>query len=32
MKTMDFSETIADSDLKVSRSIHLTVYVKVREY
>ena len=26
MKTVDFSETIAASDLKVSRSIHLIEY------
>ena len=32
MKTVDFSETIAASDLKVSRSIHLIDYMKMREY
>ena len=32
MKTVDFSETIAASDLKVSRSIHLIEYMKVCEY
>ena len=34
MKTVDFSETIAASDLKVSRSRHLHVidYMKIREY
>ena len=32
MKTVDFSETIAASDLKVSRSSHLIEYMKVREY
>ena len=29
MKTMDFSETIAASDLKVGRSRHLNEYMKV---
>ena len=29
MKTVDFSETIAASDLKVSRSIHLIEYMKI---
>ena len=29
---MDFSETIAASDLKVGRSIHLIEYMKVCEY
>ena len=32
MKTVDFSETIAASDLKVSRSRHLIEYMKVCEY
>ena len=32
VKTVDFSETIAASDLKVSRSSHLIEYMKVREY
>ena len=32
VKTVDFSETIAASDLKVSRSSHLIVYMKVYEY
>ena len=32
MKTVDFSETNAASDLKVSRSSHLIEYMKVREY
>ena len=32
MKTVDFSETIAASDLKVSRSKHLIEYMKVCEY
>ena len=32
MKTVDFSETIAASDLKVSRSIHLIEYMKICEY
>ena len=31
MKTVDFSETVAASDLKVSRSSHLTEYMKVCE-
>ena len=30
MKTVDFSETIAGSDLKVSRSRHLIEYMKIR--
>ena len=29
MKTVDFSETIAASDLKVSRSRHLIEYVSI---
>ena len=29
MKTVDFSETIADSDLKGSRSRHLIEYMKI---
>ena len=29
MKTVDFSETIAASDLKFSRSSHLIEYMKV---
>ena len=29
MKTVDFSETIAASDLKVSRSRHLFEYMKI---
>ena len=29
---MDFSETIAASDLKVGRSSHLIEYMKVCEY
>ena len=29
MKTVDFSETIADSDLKVSWSRHLIEYMKI---
>ena len=29
MKTVDFSETIAASDLKVSRSSHLIEYMKI---
>ena len=29
---MDFSETIAASDMKVSRSSHLIEYMKVNEY
>ena len=32
MKTMDFSETIAAIDLKVSRSRHLIEYMKICEY
>ena len=32
METVDFSETIAASDLKVSRSIHVIEYMKVCEY
>ena len=32
MKTDDFSETIAASDLKVGRSRHLFEYMKVCEY
>ena len=32
MKTVDFSETIAASDLKVSRSIYLIEYMKINEY
>ena len=32
VKRMDFSETIAASDLKVSRSNHLIEYMKVSEY
>ena len=32
MKSVDFSETIAVSDLKVSRIIHLIEYMKVCEY
>ena len=32
MKTVDFSETIAASDLKVSRSIHLIEEMKKCEY
>ena len=32
MKTVDFSETIAASDLKVSRSIQLIEFIKVCEY
>ena len=32
MKTVDFSETIAASDLKVSRSSYLIEYMKEREY
>ena len=32
MKTVDFSETIAASDLKASRSSHLIEYMKVCEY
>ena len=32
MKTVDFSETIAASDLKVSKRRHLIEYMKVFEY
>ena len=32
MKTVDFSETIAASDLKVSGSRHLIEYMKICEY
>ena len=32
VKTVDFSETIAASDLKVSRDSHLIQYMKVCEY
>ena len=32
MKTEDFSEIIAASDLKVGRSRHLIEYMKVCEY
>ena len=32
MKTVDFSETIAASDLKVSRSINLIEHMKICEY
>ena len=32
MKTVDFSETIAASDLNVSRSNHLIEYMKICEY
>ena len=32
MKTVDFSETIAASDLKVSKSRQLIEYMKVCEY
>ena len=32
MKTVDFSETIAASDLKVGRSRHLNKFMKVSEY
>ena len=32
VKTVDFSETIAASDLKVSKSSHLIEYMKVCEY
>ena len=31
-KTLDFSETIAASDMKVSRSRHLIEYMKICEY
>ena len=32
MKTVDFSETIAASDLKVARSRYLIEFMKVCEY
>ena len=32
MKTVDFSETIAASDLKVGRSRHLIEFLNVCEY
>ena len=32
MKTVDFSETIAASDLKVGRNRHLIEFMKVCEY
>ena len=32
MKTVDFSETFAASELKVSRSNNLIEYMKIREY
>ena len=32
MQTVDFSETIEASDLKVGRSRHLNEYMKVSEY
>ena len=32
MKTVDFSETIAASDLKSGRSRHLNEFMKVSEY
>ena len=32
MKTVDFSETIAASDLKGSRSRHLIEYMKIYDY
>ena len=32
MKTVDFSETIEASDLKVGRSIHLNECMKVYKY
>ena len=32
VKTVDFSETIAASDLKVGRSRHLNKFMKVSEY
>ena len=32
MKTVDFSETIAVSDLKVGRGRHLIEFMKVCEY
>ena len=31
-ETVDFSETMAASDLKISRSSHLIEYMKVCEY
>ena len=32
MKTVDFSETIAASDMRVGRSRHLNEFEKVSEY
>ena len=32
MKTVDFSETVATSDVEVCRSSHLIEYMKVCEY
>ena len=32
VKTVDFSETVAASDLKVGRSSHLIEYIEVCEY
>ena len=32
MKTVDFSETIEASDLKVTRSRHLIEHMKIYEY
>ena len=32
VKTVDFSETVAASDLKGSRSRHLIQYMKICEY
>ena len=32
MNTVDFSETIAASDLKAGRSRHLNAFMKVSEY
>ena len=32
MKTVDFSETIAASDLKIGKSRHLIKYIKTYEY
>ena len=32
MKTVDFSKTIADSDLTVGRSRHLIEFMKLREH
>ena len=32
VKTVDFSETIAASDLKVSRNSHLIEYMKICEF